>query len=127
MFASMYSIMAQGRLKVTSPAGGRLVEELKEVERRISDSGQESYAVASGQGHHADCVYACGLALVVAERSVGRQARTIALHPEGHQRKPGRPRQGNTARRVIQARLEQSRLQSEATMWAQIGEPEAFD
>ena len=49
------------------------------------------------------------------------QSRTVALNAEGHQRKPGRPRQGNAARSVIKARLEQSRLQSEATMWAQIG------
>ncbi len=121
MFAAMYSIMAQGRLQVTSPAGERLIAELKEIERRVSDAGRESYDVATGEGHHGDTVYACAMALIIGERRIGRQSRTISLNPGGHQRKAGRPRQGNTARRVIKARLEQSRLQSEATMWAQIG------
>ena len=61
------------------------------------------------------------MALLIAERRVGRQSRTVAMHAEGNKRKPGRPRQGSAARNVIKARLEQSRLQSEATMWAQIG------
>ena len=121
MFAQAYSIMAQNRLAVTDPAGRRLIEEFKEIEKRVSDAGKETYDVATGQGHHADTVFACAMALIIAERRIGRQSRTVALNPEGHQRKPGRPRQGNTAKAVIKARLEHSRLQSEATMWAQIG------
>ena len=121
MFAGMFSIMSQNRLRVTSPAGEKLISELKEVEKRVSDQGRESFVVATGQGHHADTVFACAMSLVVADRRVGRQSRSIQLNPKGHERRPGRPRQGNTAKRVIQARLEESRLQSEATMWAQIG------
>ncbi len=127
MFASMYSIMAQGRLQVTSPAGERLIAELKEIERRVSDAGRESYDVATGLGHHGDTVYAAAMALIIAERRVGRQSRTISLNPKGHERRPGRPRQGSAARNVIKARLEQSRLQSEATMWAQIGQDKVPD
>ena len=121
MFAAMFSIMSQGRLRVTSPAGEKLIAELKEIERRVSDAGRESFEVATGEGHHADTVYAAAMALIVAERRVGRQSRTVALNPGGYQRKAGRPRQGQTGRKIIKARLEQSRLQSEATMWAQIG------
>lgn len=121
MFTNLYSIMAQGRLQVTSPAGERLVEEMKEVERRVSDAGRETFEVSRAGGSHADCVYAAAMALLIAERRVGRQSRTVALNPGGRQRKPGRPRQGNAARQVIKARLEASRLQSEATMWRQIG------
>lgn len=121
MFTLLFSIMSQGRIQVASPAGEKLIEELKEIERRVSDTGRESFEVATGEGHHGDLCYALGMAVTVAERRVGRQHRTISLNPGGRQRKAGRPRQGNTAKRVIQARLEQSRLQSEATMWAQIG------
>lgn len=121
MFTGLFSVMAQGRLQVTDPAGRKLIAELKEIERRVSDAGRETYDVASGQDHHGDLCYALGLAVTVAERRVGRQHRTVALNPGGHQRRPGRPRQSNTAKRVIKARLEQSRLQSEATMWSQIG------
>ena len=103
-----------------------MIEELKEIEKRVSDSGKESFDVASGQGHHADCVYALGMALIVAERSVGRQARTVALNPEGNKRKPGRPRQGNTAKRVIKQRLEESRARAEADMYRQIGQDDPY-
>ena len=98
-----------------------MVEEMKEVERRVSDAGKETFDVSRADGHHADTVYAAAMALLIAERRVGRQSRSLSVSPGGRQRKPGRPRQGNTAKRVIQARLEQSRLHSEATMWAQIG------
>lgn len=121
MFTNLYSIMAQGRLQVTDPAGERLVEEMKEVERRVSDAGRETFEVSRAGGSHADCVYAAAMALLIAERRVGRQSRTVAMHAEAHKRPPGRPRQGNAAKHVIKARLEASRLQSEATMWAQIG------
>ncbi len=99
-----------------------MVEEMKEVERRVSDAGRETFEISRADGHHADTVYAAAMALLIAERRVGRQSRTVALNPEGNKRRPGRPRQGNAARNVIKARLEQSRLQSEATMWAQIGQ-----
>ena len=127
MFAGMFSIMSQNRLRVTSPAGEKLISELKEVEKRVSDQGRESFVVATGRGHHADTVFACAMALIIGERKIGRQSRTVALNPEGHQRKQGRPRQGNTAKQVIKQRLEQSRLQSEATMWAQIGQDKVPD
>ena len=122
MFSLMYSVMSQNRIEVACPAENRLVEELKQVERRVSDQGRESFEVPRGEFGHGDCVYALGLCLVIAERSVGRQARSIGLHPGGRERPPGRPRQGSAARQVIKARLEASRLQSEATMWRQIGE-----
>ena len=121
MFTNLYSIMAQNRLQVTDPAGRRLVEEMQQVERRVSDAGKETFEVSRAGGHHADCVYAAALALLIAERRLGRQSRSLSVSPGGRQRKPGRPRQGNTAKAVIKARLEQSRVQSEATMWAQIG------
>lgn len=121
MFTGLFSVMAQGRLQVTDPAGAKLIEELKEIEMRVSDTGKESFDVGSGQDHHGDLCYALGMAVTVAERRVGRQHRNIALHPGGHRRRAGRPRQGQTGRKIIKARLEQSRLQSEATMWAQIG------
>ena len=127
MFTNLYSIMAQGRLQVTSPAGERLVEEMKEVERRVSDAGKETFEVSRAGGHHADCVYAAALALLIAERRLGRQSRSLSVSPEGHQRKPGRVRRSSTARRVIAARLEASRRQAERSLWAQIGEPEVFD
>ena len=121
MFTNLYSIMAQGRLQVTDPAGKRLVEEMQEVERRVSDAGRETFEVSRADGHHADTVYAAAMALLIAERRVGRQSRTVALNPDGHKRPPGRPRRTNTAKHVIKARLEESRLQSEASMWHQIG------
>ena len=127
MFTGLFSVMAQGRLQVTDPQGAKLIEELREIEMRVSDSGRESFEVGSAQDHHGDLCYALGMAVVVAERRVGRQHRTVALNPGGHQRKPGRPRRSNTARRVIDARLEASRRQAERSLWAQIGEPEVFD
>ena len=127
MFTNLYSIMAQGCLQVTSPAGGRLVEEMKEVERRVSDAGKETFEVSRAGGAHADTVYAAAMALLIAERRLGRQSRSASVNPEGHQRKPGRPRRSNTARRVIDARLEASRRQAERSLWAQIGEPEVVD
>ncbi|MCH8271367.1 MAG: hypothetical protein IH985_09195 [Planctomycetes bacterium] len=101
MFTNLYSIMAQGRLQVTDPARERLVEEMKEVERRVSDAGRETFEISRADGHHADCVYAAAMALLIAERRVGRQSRTVALHPEGHQRKPGRPGRGKSAARAV--------------------------
>ena len=105
-----------------------MVEELKEVERRVSDAGRETYEISRADGHHADTCYAAAMALLIAERRVGRQSRTVSMHAEGgHHRKPGRPRQGNAAKRVIDARLEQSRKESERSLWRQIEEPTAFD
>ena len=123
MFAAVFSIMSQNRLRVTNPAGAKLIEELKEIEKRVSDAGRESYDVATGQGHHGDLCYALGMALIIAERRVGRQSRTVALNPEGHQRKAGRPGRGKSAaRQVIDARLEASRREAERSLWAQIGQ-----
>lgn len=122
LFSGMYSLMSQDRLKVTDPKGQGLIAELKEIEKRVSDAGRESFEVATGENHHGDLVFAVGLALIAAERRVGRQSRTLALNPGGHERKPGRPRQGNTARRVIKARLEQSRARAQADMYRQIGQ-----
>ena len=127
MFTNLYSIMAQNRLEVASPAGERLVEELKEIERRVSDAGRETFEISRADGHHADCAYSLGMALLIAERRVGRQSRTVALNADANKRKPGRPRQGATARNAIKARLEASRLQSEATMWQQIGQDKIPD
>lgn len=121
MFSGLFSVMSQNRLQVTDPAGAKLIEELKEIEMRVSDTGRESFDVGSGQDHHGDLCYALGMAVTVAERRVGRQHRNVALHPQGHQRPAGRPRQGNTAKRVIKQRLEQSTRQSEQSLWRQIG------
>ena len=55
--------MSQNRLRVTSPAGEKLISELKEIEKRVSDSGRESFDVGSGQGHHGDLVFALGMAV----------------------------------------------------------------
>lgn len=121
LFSGMFSLMAQGRLAVSSPEGEWLIVELKEIELRITDSGQEKYDVATGQDHHGDLCFALGLALIVAERKVGRMSRSVAIHGETHKRPAGRPRRSNLAKQVIKQRLEESRLQSEATMWAQIG------
>ena len=122
MFTGLFSVMAQGRLQVTDPQGAKLIEELREIEMRVSDSGRESFDVGSGQDHHGDLCYALGMAVIVAERRVGRQHRTVALNPEGHQRKPGRPRQGGAARQVIKQRLEESRARAERDMYRQIGQ-----
>lgn len=128
MFTNLYSIMAQGRLQVTSPAGERLVEEMKQIERRVSDAGRETFEVSRADGHHADCVFAAAMALLIAERRVGRQSRTVAFHPGGHERKPGRRRRTTSAARaVINERLEQSRREAERSLWSQIEEPKAFD
>lgn len=121
MFSGLFSLMSQNRLHVTDPAGRKLIEELKEIERRVSDAGRETYDVAAGQDHHGDLCYALGLAVTVAERRVGRQSRSIQLNPKGHERRPGRPRRSNTARRVIDARLEASRREAERSLWVQIG------
>ena len=120
MFTTLYSVMAQGRLRVSAAAGGRLAAEMKEVERVVTEAGRESYEVPRGEGHHGDTVYALGIAMVVAERIGGRQARAVALHPEGRQRRPGVPRRENTARQVIRERLDASRRESEAHMWRQL-------
>ena len=122
MFSGLFSLMSQNRLHVTDPAGRKLIAELKEIERRVSDAGRESYDVASGQDHHGDLCYAFGLAVTVAERRVGRQHRTVSLNPGARQRKAGRLRQGGAAKAVIKARLEESRARAEADMYRQIGQ-----
>lgn len=122
MFAAAFSIMSQNRLRVSDPAGAKLIEELKEIERVISDSGRESYDVAAGLNHHGDLCYALGMALIIAERKTGRQSRSISLHPGGRERPAGRPRQGGAARQVIKQRLEESRARAQADMYRQIGQ-----
>lgn len=122
MFSGLFSVMSQGRLKVVDPQANKLIEELREIEKRVSDAGREFFEVATGEGHHGDLVFALGLAVTVAERWAGRQHRVVSLHPGGRQRKPGRPRQGNTAKRVIKQRLEESRARAEADMYRQIGQ-----
>ena len=122
LFSTLYACLAQQRLKVSAAAGGKLIEELKGVERRVTEQGHESYEVPRGGDGHGDTVFALGLAVVVAERVGGRLARLAALHPGGHQRKPGRLRRGGAAKAVIKARLEESRARAERDMYRQIGQ-----
>ena len=86
------------------------------------DAGRGAFDGAAGQDEHGDCVWAGAMAVVVADRRVGRQGRSIQLNPKGHERRPGRPRQGGAARQVIKQRLEESRARAERDMYRQIGQ-----
>ena len=121
MFTTLYSVLAQDRIRASAEASGRLAEEMKTIERAVTDAGRETYEVPRGDGHHGDTVYALGMAIAVAEGRGARQARAAALadHPGGRQRPVGTPRTGtNAAREVIRQRLEDSRRQADRDLYA---------
>jgi hypothetical protein len=104
MFSTLYSVLAQGRLRLGAGVSDRLAEELKSVERAVSEAGRESYVVPRGEGHHGDTVYALGLAVVAGERLGGRERRGLVLARERRDktRRPGTRTPLDTARRVLE-------------------------
>ena len=90
MFGTLYSVLAQGRLRLAAGVSDRLAEEMRSVERAVSEAGRETYVVPRGEGHHGDTVYALGLAVVAGERMGGRERRGLVLAGERRD-KPRRP------------------------------------
>ncbi len=90
MFGTLYSVLAQGHLRLAAGASDRLAEEMRSVERAVSEAGRETHVVPRGEGHHGDTVFALGLAVVAGERLGGRERRGLVL-ARGRRDKPRRP------------------------------------
>ncbi len=86
---------------------GPLAEEMRSVERAVTEAGRETYEVPRGDGHHGDTVYALGLAVAAGER-LGRRTSNglqLAARKADRSRPRGKtPRPWNTARRVLEER-----------------------
>ncbi len=50
MFGTLYSVLAQGRLRLAAGASDRLAEEMRSVERAVSEAGQGVELLGSACG-----------------------------------------------------------------------------
>jgi hypothetical protein len=118
LWTTLYTVMAQDRLAIFSDIE-HLADELRSIERRVSDAGRESYDLDRTSDGHSDQAVALALAVCVAESAASRRVRSLQV-PEG------RPARRTSGRRLIRdaarARIEELRQERMANYFATGGE-----
>jgi len=126
MFAKLYEVMAQDRIRVAAECAGELAEQLKGLEHESTATGNVRIE-GSGADHHSDQAYALAMLVAVVDRMNSRASRqaaaavTVAERPRSAPRwRSGRVRTRSVGRGVIEERLEDSRRRAERDLWAPI-------
>lgn len=124
IYEVVYRLLTERRLLLNPahPLARQLAREMDACTMAYTSTGNVRYEVMA-QGSHGDLLVSTGLAAVLHEHphSFMVHARERRDRPGHRERHVGTPRQGSAARQVIKQRLEDSRRESERTMWAQVG------
>ena len=118
LYERLYGVFATGRFRIaeTLPLAENLMRELQMVQAKRTDRGQVHYAVPRGQQGHGALLMGVALATLLAEdqgdRAVMRHVSTVRREQRRERPQGRRRNRGNTARRVLKQRLQESRDES---------------